>query len=93
MITKKILINYFQMSKYYIKVDNPFSILLDKQHKVLRSKHPEIRLIPRENELEILTSSEIKEEALLARRGDKDHIIPLVDLGHIKCTGFKKDDS
>ena len=64
--------------RYYIKVDNPFSILLDKQHKVLRSKHPEIRLIPRENELEILTSSEIKEEALLARRGDKDHIIPLV---------------
>ena len=66
------------MSKYYIKVDNPFSILLDKQHKVLRNKHPEIRLILRENELEVLTSSQIKEEALLARRGDKDHIVTLV---------------
>ena len=31
--------------RYYIKVDNPFSILLDKQHKVLQNKHPEIRLI------------------------------------------------
>ena len=66
------------MSKYFIKVDNPFSILLDKQHKVLRNKHPEIRLILRGHELEVVTNSQIKEEALLARRGDKDYIVPVV---------------
>ena len=63
------------MSKYYIKVDNPFGVLLDKQHKLLRSKHPEIRLVPRNKELEILTSAEIKEEALLERRDEKEHIL------------------
>ena len=64
------------MSRYYIMVDNPFGILLDKQQTLLTSKHPNISLIKWNRELEILTNRETQEEALLQERDEKEPILP-----------------
>ena len=78
------------MSQFFIKIDNPFSILLDKQYKILRTKHPEIRIILRGSELEVVTNSRVKEEAMLARKGDKDFIEPVEGSWSHKMTWKQK---
>ena len=45
--------------RYFVKEDIAQKMLLDKQHKILRNKHPDILLVTRNKELEILTNAEI----------------------------------
>jgi hypothetical protein len=56
----------------------------------LRTKHPEIRIILRGSELEVVTNSRVKEEAMLARRGDKDFIVPVIGSWSHKMTWKQK---
>ena len=65
------------MSRYYIMVDNPFGILLDKQQKLLTSKHPNISLVKWNRELEIRTDKATQEEALLQKKDEKEPILPV----------------
>ena len=65
------------MSRYYIVVDNPFGILLDKQQKLLTSKHPNISLVKWNRELEIGTDKATQEEALLQKKDEKEPILPV----------------
>ena len=58
-------------------VDNPFGILLDKQQKLLISKHPNISLIKWKRELEIRTDEATQEEALLQKKDEKEATIPV----------------
>ena len=55
------------MEQFFIVVDNPFGILLDKQQSLLKSKHPTISLIKWDRELEIRADDTAQEEALLQK--------------------------
>ena len=77
------------MERFFIKVDTPFGMLLDKQQSLLKSRHSNISIIKWDKEIEIRADDTVQDEAQLQKIEEQGAIIPVTESWNHRMKWFQ----